>query len=116
MTILTTNYIQECVIQKQADELANEKDEEINKVVQSEEIIIRFVHSVELPNILPNIKPTGRTIAFSLAAFYDSKNNPRTYWNQGIVLMQAIDVSSLSQIKDFFLLLCNGPDSEVLHF
>jgi carboxymethylenebutenolidase len=57
-----------------------------------DEMVISFTHTIEMPWILPNVKPTGRYVEVPLVAivaFRDGKlAHENIYWDQASVLKQ----------------------------
>jgi carboxymethylenebutenolidase len=58
-----------------------------------DELIYKFTHTIEMPWILPGIKPTGRRVEIAIVVvvlFEDGKiGGERIYWDQASVLAQA---------------------------
>jgi carboxymethylenebutenolidase len=66
-----------------------------------EELVYRFTHTIEMPWMLPGVKPTGKRAEVAIAAvvLFDGEKiaGERIYWDQASVLAQLglIDASEL---------------------
>jgi carboxymethylenebutenolidase len=73
----------------------------VGKDTVIDELIYRFTHTIEMPWILPGIKPTGRRVEIAIVVvvlFKDGKiEGERIYWDQASVLAQLglIDLEKL---------------------
>ena len=57
-----------------------------------DELIMRFTHDVEIPALLPGVKPTGRTVELPVVVVVGFSNGKvafeRIYWDQASLLVQ----------------------------
>ena len=57
-----------------------------------DELIFKFTHTIEMPWMLPNIKPTGKRVEVPLVAIikfeHDKVAHEHIYWDQATVLTQ----------------------------